>query len=212
MAPDKTEIITLRHGETEWNRKGIQQGHLDSPLTELGREQALLAGRFLKAEGAIRLYTSDLGRAVHTAEIIGAEVGLEPIIYPGLRERCLGLIQGMSIEEFSRKHPDECRLFLSSLPDYIPPDGESIRQRHERIINAIINIAEENAGDTIIVVMHGGGLDSLLRYTLDIPLESKRMFSLYNTSVARFTYGRDFKFLKSWGCTGHLARTALDDC
>ncbi|HOO71498.1 MAG TPA: histidine phosphatase family protein [Spirochaetota bacterium] len=211
MTADKTEIIALRHGETEWNRKGIQQGHLDSPLTEPGRQQALLAGRFLRAEGASRLYTSDLGRALRTAEIIGAEVGLQPLIVPGLRERCLGLIQGMSLEEFSRKHPDECRLFLSSLPDYVPPEGESIRQRHERIINAVMNIADENAGTTIIMVMHGGGLDSLLRHTLDIPLESKRMFSLYNTSVARFTFGREFKFLRSWGCTGHLSRTALDD-
>jgi len=65
---DRTEVIIVRHGQTEWNIKGIRQGNLDSRLTEKGMAQAKALAQRLAREHFTALYSSDLGRAVQTAE------------------------------------------------------------------------------------------------------------------------------------------------
>src|SRR5262245_29104209 len=105
---DRTQLIIVRHGQTQWNLKLIRQGHLDSGLTEKGIAQAKALGERLARESFTALYSSDLGRAVQTAQMIAAATGHEIITDPRLRERHLGIFQGLKGDELREKFPGEC--------------------------------------------------------------------------------------------------------
>jgi probable phosphoglycerate mutase len=212
MKNNCTEIIAIRHGETEWNRIGRQQGHLDSNLTRHGIRQAKLVARHLKNTYFDSIYCSDLGRAAQTAGIIAKRLKVKIIKESGLRERNLGIMQGLTVEEFKNMYPEEYNKYISDDPDYALPDGESVRQRHDRTINTLKEIVDKNRDKKIIAVMHGGNLDSLFRYVLGIPLNQKRNFSLLNSSLNTFVVEDNIWKLKSWGEISYLkGLTALDD-
>jgi probable phosphoglycerate mutase len=207
----RTILTIVRHGETEWNQAGKQQGHLDSPLTENGIKQAEAIAHAVRGGGHDLIIASDLGRAVATARIIEVQSGLPMSTDPGLRERHLGMLQGSTMAEFSQAHPKKFAKFTSGDPDFVIPEGESIRQRHERAVKAFENIVALHPGKRIIIVTHGGILESLLRHTLQIPLELKRSFSLVNGSLNTFSHEASW-MLENWGIIGHLqGLRALDD-
>src|SRR5215217_4614172 len=95
----RTQLIIVRHGQTEWNIRGIRQGFLDSPLTTKGLAQAKALGQRLGREKFTALYSSDLGRALQTAQEIANVTGHEIVTDARLRERHLGIFQGLNGEE-----------------------------------------------------------------------------------------------------------------
>ncbi len=207
-----TTLIVVRHGETEWNRDGLQQGQQNSDLTELGIQQAQAVADALEEYSFDAIYCSDLGRAVQTAEIIAEPHKLKLILDTRLRERHLGITQGLEYEQFKAKHPDVFRLSHSSDPDYVIPEGESIRQRTERAVACGNQIAQSHPGGRVLVVTHGGILDGLYRTTLGIPLTEPRRFSLYNAAINRFTIKNSAWQLNTWGDIHHLKDLdTLDD-
>ncbi len=144
----KCKIFAVRHGETEWNKIEKQQGHLNSNLTECGKLQAKVLGDGLCKNKFDSFYTSDLGRAIETSEIISNCIKKDFIPDLRLRERHLGTLQGLKKAEFKDKYPDEWMKFNSNDPDYVLPGGESIRQRYERAIHGIEDIALHNLNTT----------------------------------------------------------------
>ena len=113
----RTQFIIVRHGQTQWNYRGVRQGHLDSDLTERGIAQAKALAIRLAREHFTRLYSSDLGRALRTAQIIAASTGHEIVTDARLRERHLGIFQGLSGDEIKARYPEEYRLHRSVGPD-----------------------------------------------------------------------------------------------
>ena len=97
-------ILLVRHGESEWNSVGRWQGQADSPLSDLGRQQAKVASRAL---GQLDLVVcSDLQRAQVTAEIIASELGVGPVVIDaGLRERDAGEWSGLTRTEIHEQWP-----------------------------------------------------------------------------------------------------------
>ena len=158
MPAEPTILFSVRHGETEWNLVGRQQGHLDSPLTEAGVAQANALAEGLSTRGIEVMYSSDLGRAMRTAEIIAARLALPVRADERLRERHLGSMQGMTKAEFQRENPNEFAAFDSGDPDYQLPGGESARQRYERCVLCGAELASRHPGQRILVVVHGGVL------------------------------------------------------
>ena len=158
---DRTEVIIVRHGQTQWNIKGVRQGHLDSPLTEKGLAQAEALGERLAREKFTILYSSDLGRAVQTAQMISQATGHMIITDARLRERHLGIFQGLNAEEIKERYPEEYRLHRTLGPDYVIPGGESMHQQVARNVACLKEVAEKHAGETIAVVTHGGVLSGL---------------------------------------------------
>ena len=199
-----TELVVVRHGETEWNLVGRQQGHLDSPLTSLGRRQAAAIASRLAGEQFDALYSSDLGRAMHTAEYITQTTGLSLMPEPGLRERNLGVMQGLTYAEVEQQYPEVFGLFRSGDPDYVLPGGESSRQRYERHVRTVSGIVTRHIGGRVLLVAHGGVLASLFRHALHIDLGQPRRFKLYNASFNTFCV-RDGQWrLGTWGDIAHL--------
>ena len=212
MAESKaTELIVIRHGETEWNRAGKQQGQLDTNLSELGRAQAQALADALAGEHFDALYGSDLGRAMQTARAIAPRVNLEIAPDPRLRERHLGIMQGMTLAEFRREHPRGYACFCGDDPDYGLPDGESIRQRHDRSVACAEELAARHTGRRLLIVTHGGVLDSFLRRAVGLDLAAPRRFSLYNASVNTFNITDGQWRLGRWGDTHHLRQIGTKD-
>ena len=206
------QIYAIRHGETEWNSLGRQQGHLDSPLTPNGVRQAnLLAGGLLPKRIEI-LYSSDLGRALQTAEIIAKTLSLNVCTDSRLRERHLGILQGLTMQQFEELYPAEYELFSSNDPDYILPGGESARQCFERCVAYAEGLATENNGKNILIVGHGGVLKSFFHKTIGTSLRMPRRFSLFNGSINSFRVSNGHWMLDTWGEIAHLHNgQALDD-
>src|SRR5690348_10772063 len=96
-------LIAVRHGETEWNVAGREMGHLDSPLTERGRQQAEAVASRLAGLSLAALYSSDLGRAVATARCISRCCGQDVRVDVGLRERHMGVLQGLTSVEIAER-------------------------------------------------------------------------------------------------------------
>jgi probable phosphoglycerate mutase len=207
---ERTQVIIVRHGETEWNIANIRQGHLDSPLTEEGIAQAKALARRLMRERFSALYSSDLGRAVQTAQIIADATGHEIITDARLRERHLGIFQGLSSDEIKEKHPEEYKLHRSRGPDYVIPAGESVRQQVARNLAYLNEIAAKHLGETIVVITHGGVLSGLFRHTFSIPFEAPRRFEFTNAGLNVFLYEEGNWFLQTWGDLSHLANGGSD--
>lgn len=166
-----TTILLLRHGETTWNREGRMQGWAPTPLTDRGREQARRAGAAIADAYAVdRIVASDLRRTRETtAELLSA--GLEPTApEPAFdrrwRERSFGDLQGLTVEAVFEGHP-EYSLLHSGVAGAraTPPNGESLIDTHERVIDGWEElVAEGDPKETVLVVTHGGPLFLLLAY------------------------------------------------
>jgi len=125
-------ILLVRHGETAWNLVGRQQGHLDSPLTEAGIDQARAAGQSLRQlAGDIRslvIEASPLGRAQGTAHLIARELGLEATVVrtsPLLIEHKLGVWQGLTYAEIDERYPGARAAREAAKWTYLIEGGES---------------------------------------------------------------------------------------
>jgi probable phosphoglycerate mutase len=137
-----TELLLVRHGETDWNAEGRLQGHTDRPLNELGRRQAKELADRLAGEGADAIYTSDLARARATAEIIGDRLGLPVVVDADLREKNWGTWEGLTGDE---------RVLVEF-------EGESTEAHGDRVVAAVRRIAARHPGRRVVVVTHGGSL------------------------------------------------------
>ena len=197
-------LIAVRHGETEWNLQGREQGHLDSTLTERGAKQAHALARRLSSIHFHALYSSDLGRAVQTAEIIASVCGKQVQLDPGLRERHMGTFQGLTQEEMRRKYPKEQDEYERTGFFHTVAGGESATERLERSAKVFTNIAERHANQTVIGVTHGGFLMGFLEHVLGLPFGNGWRFKKQNASFNAFEYVNSTWSLQTWNDLSHL--------
>ena len=208
---DATYVMVVRHGETEWNTEGRRQGHLDSTLTAKGRAQAEALAQRFSPESCSAIYSSDLGRAFETARTIAEKTGHEVVSDERLRERNLGIFQGLDGEEIRARYPREYEEHRNGGADHAVPEGESFREQTRRNMVCLEELAKRHAGEVIMVVTHGGVLSALFRHTLDISLDAPRRFSFKNASVNTFKFQDGVWGLETWGDITHLQRVgALD--
>lgn len=146
----------IRHGESEWNARGLWQGHADPPLSPAGRAQALALVRSLAGEQIDRIESSDLRRARQTAEPLAVDRGLALRTDPLYRELDSGEWSGLTREQIGARGEQAFSLFLSGSPDAVAPGGESRRQLWQRVCRALEGLCRRRAGERVAVVTHGG--------------------------------------------------------
>ncbi len=137
-----TELLLVRHGETDWNRERRWQGHADPPLNEAGRAQAAELAAALAGERLDAIYASDLRRAYETAEILGARLGLPVTSDPDLREIDVGSWSGLTREQLAGREWD----------------GETQEAHRKRVLRAVRRVARLHPAGRVLVVTHGGSL------------------------------------------------------
>ena len=203
MTKPATEFVLVRHGETTWNADGRIQGHLDIPLNDVGHRQAAALGQRFRSETCDALYSSDLQRALVTANGIAAHHG--PVRTDlRLRERHRGVLQGLTRDEAMARHPSAWETFRRRQPDEPLEGGESLRAFFLRIHEFLREACERHAGKRVLVVTHGGVLDAAYRLATNRPLEAPRDFPILNAAVNTLSCDGQWQ-LKSWGDASHLA-------
>ncbi|AQG97695.1 phosphoglycerate mutase [Burkholderia sp. KK1] len=208
-----TQVLLIRHGETDWNAIKRIQGHIDIPLSAHGLLQAEQLGQRLAREGRIdAVYSSDLQRAQQTARPFADALGLDLRLSESLRERFYGAFQGHDSDEINDKFPAEYIEWQTRDPGFAPPgDGESQRVFYHRIVHAMEPIVAAHPDGRIAVVAHGGVLDCVYRFAKRLSLQEPRNWPLLNCSVNVVDYADGGAAVVSWGDIAHLSTDTDDD-
>ena len=181
-----TTLILVRHGQSVGNLQGLYCGQLDFPLSEKGFAQAELTGAYLKENYQIdAIYSSDLSRAMQTAEPTAKAFGLEIFPDRDLRETCVGVWEGQDADKVIRKYAEEYELWRTN-HDYAPKGGESYRQVQERVCRCLEKILFENDGKTVAVFTHCGTIYHLFTGLIPDAKTRRALFDsreIYNAAV-----------------------------
>ena len=187
---DTTRVLLIRHGQSRGNAERRFGGHSPTPLSELGHRQAEATARALSDKGVTAIYSSDLLRAVQTAEPLARATGLEITKTPALRERGVGLMEGLTFEEAAAAHPDEYAALLRRDFEHVLAGGESYRQLLDRAAAELDSAVERQRGGTVALFSHTGTICILalhLMGALDAPHLKPVWLSTSNCGVTRFS-------------------------
>ena len=166
-----TTLLLARHGETDWNRELRIQGSSDIELNELGRRQAQFLAHELTDVDLDAIYASDLSRALATAEAVAATHGLDVNVDARLRERSFGSWEGLTRED------------IALFPEGSRHDGESDDEVRDRVLAAVHEIAARHPGEQVLVVSHGGALNTLWHHALGVRVERWANCAVYKLAV-----------------------------
>lgn len=197
-------IYLVRHGETSWNAEQRILGATDVDLSESGARQAETLAEFLRDRPLRAVYSSDLRRAVRTAEALARPHGLGVRIHPGLREMNQGILEGLTFEELRERHPDFLETWKKDPSSARIPAGETLVQLQERAWATLRDLADAHAQETIAVVSHNLTIVAFLCRLLGLPLSRFRQLRQGYTGVNLIEYGRLGWAVHSLNVMAHL--------
>lgn len=206
-----TRVIAIRHGETAWNVDTRIQGHLDIPLNDTGRWQAERVAAALAHEPVAAIYASDLKRADETARAIARATGAEVISHTGLRERHFGVFEGRTFEDIASAWPDQSEQWRKRHPEWAPEGGESLLQLRARVGDTAHELAARHRGQQIVLVAHGGVLDTLYRIATGQEVQAPRTWQLGNAAINRLLWTPQGFTLVGWSDSRHLDHESRDE-
>ena len=163
-------LLLVRHGNTEFNSALKFQGHSDIKLSYTGYRQAERLRDRLAVEEIDTIYSSDLSRALATAEIISSRHKISIITCPELREINFGELEGLTFEEISQSHPEISQSWANLSHTLKFPGGESFEELNNRVMIFIDRLKEHDSGEKILIVAHGAPLRLLICQLLGIDL------------------------------------------
>jgi 2,3-bisphosphoglycerate-dependent phosphoglycerate mutase len=175
----------VRHGESTWNVAGLAQGHLDqAELTERGLRQASDTAWRFRDHSVCAIYASDLRRALQTAAAFVAVVGVPVFADARLRERSLGVLEGIPSAALS---PAVTGLEGGRVadPDARPAGGESVRDLYQRAASFCDDLAATVGDGDVVIVAHGGTVRVLEAYLHGIPADRMSWGPVENATVVR---------------------------
>lgn len=206
---DSTRIFLVRHGQSQGNAEGRFGGHTATPLSSRGRRQAEAAARVLASEKITVIYSSDLQRAVQTAEPLSHLTGLEVKRTTAFRERGVGVIEGLTFEEAAEQHPEHYAALIRRDFEHVILGGESYRQMLDRASEKLDHAIEEHRGGRVCVFSHTGTICILtlhLMGALDAPELRPVWVSTTNCGITRIELRDDgFVRVMTVNDTRHLA-------
>lgn len=202
-----TKLVLVRHGQTDWNVRGLLQGNAEVPLDETGRAQARALARATGGKRVDAVYSSPLSRAYETALAIAEARGLAVERRAELREIGVGIYTGLRPDRI----PAEIRTAWSANPDFPMPagvpeatgsaepayvegrrfEGESLNMVLERSWEALRALARQHCGKTVLAVTHGGVIQIALTQAGGLAVTRFRAFPVANASQTILEYRSD---------------------
>jgi 2,3-bisphosphoglycerate-dependent phosphoglycerate mutase len=178
-------ILLARHGETDDNIEPIRiQGRRDTPLNDTGRAQASELAERVAGEGVASLWSSQLSRARETAEIVGARLGLEPVIDSRLAEGDRGELEGRYWRDVAREDPELYAAWRRAGGTFRFPGGESLGEQMDRTLAALADVRA--AGPLpALVVAHGGSIRVVLSSEDPRGLDAFHEWDVPNVALVR---------------------------
>ena len=209
--PLSTHVLLIRHGQSEGNAERRFGGHTATPLSPRGRRQAHATAHALKDEELTAIYSSDLARAVETAEPLAKLTKLPINSTTAFRERSVGVMEGLTFEDAAQQHPEQYAALLRRDFEHVLTGGESYRQLLDRAWQKLDAIIAQNQGGKIAVFSHTGTICILalhLMGALDAPELKPVWIMSANCGVTRFEL-RDDGFVRvlNLNDTRHLSGT-----
>ncbi|WP_010248175.1 alpha-ribazole phosphatase [Acetivibrio cellulolyticus] len=179
------ELILVRHGETDSNKRQTYLGWTDAELNENGVQQVQFLRDRLKGTKIDGIYSSPLKRAMQTAKIINEDYKLDIKCSQGLKERNFGIWDDLTYKELTEQYPTEYSEWVSDWVKYRIKDGESAEDAYDRAA-AFIDELLKNGGDGVfLIVTHLGVIRFILAYLLNMGIGSSWRFRVDNASITR---------------------------
>ncbi len=180
------EVWFLRHGVTAHNQEGIWQGQRDVPLAPEGRAQARRLAARLERLGLTwtALYSSDLERALETAQIVAGRLGLAVRRDRRLREVCVGELSGLSRVQVQERYADYVARSREDPWSTRFPGGETLAELYDRIWSFLGGLDEGRH----LVVSHGGAIRAAVLGVLEMKNAAPWRIRLENTSITRLHF------------------------
>ena len=189
-----THVLLIRHGQSEGNAERRFGGHTATPLSPRGRKQALATAQALKDDALTAIYSSDLARAVETAQPLSTLTRLPINATEAFRERSVGVMEGLTFEDAAQRHPDEYAALLRRDFEHVLSGGESYRQLLDRASSKLDEVIEQHQGGRIAVFSHTGTICIMalhLMGALDAPELKPVWISSGNCGITRFELRSD---------------------
>lgn len=161
-------LVLIRHGEPEREAEGRCYGRLDIGLSDAGRKQIQDKLKLIRNFKAVALYASPLKRAMESAAIAGASLGLQPTVAPDLQEINFGCFEGLTYSEIEKLYPEEFRVWMERPAEIKFPQGESFAEVKARVLRFKEFLFETHAGEAVVLVSHGGANRIILAEALGV--------------------------------------------
>ncbi|WJY13537.1 histidine phosphatase family protein [Pectobacteriaceae bacterium CE90] len=200
------KVILVRHAETEWNLRGIIQGHSDSAVTHRGlRETSALLTTLEKSAYPIEsVYASPIGRAWQMGRRLAESFRCPLMAEPALKEQALGCFEGMTSEHVIQHNPDEANALFVLDAEYCPPGGESLAQASQRVIHFLNNLQVKTLHQTICIVSHGHVIQGVLAILKEGAIDNFPRYAQPNASYSVFNLIDGKCIALKWGIATHL--------
>ncbi|WP_297432141.1 histidine phosphatase family protein [uncultured Cetobacterium sp.] len=200
-------IYFVRHGETVWNTLKIFQGRSNSPLTEVGVEQAKKLSQYLNNIDFKKVYSSPQDRALQTTKLLLGDKNMEITTIDEFQEINMGKVEGIPREEFEKNYPIEYHNFWNNAMEYNPSayNGESYEEILDRVKLGLERLVKENNNGNILVISHGVTLKAIFNIINEKGIdEFSKQPVPENTSTTIVEYDSNrFKIIK-FSDTEHL--------
>jgi len=201
----------VRHGITESNNARQFAGHTDVELNATGHKQAERLRDRLADNKIDAIYSSDLKRALVTAEIISAGHKLDIVTCPELREINYGDIEGLTFEKINRLYPEVAESLTNFRPQLSFPGGESFEEFTERACKFLDRLKRHTPSQTILIVSHGGLLRVLVCHLTGVKLTHWRLLHFDNASLSIVETHSQTATINLLNDTSHLKGIAQGD-
>ena len=189
-----THVVIIRHGQSRGNAEGRFGGHTDTPLSARGLRQAEATAKALATEKFSAIYSSDLPRAIQTANVLARMVKVPLETTDALRERSVGVMEGLTFEEAAEQHPEQYQALLRRDFEHVILGGESYRQTLDRASKQLDEAIATHQGGRIALFAHTGTICILILHlmgALDAPDLKPVWITTANCGISRFELRED---------------------
>lgn len=199
-----TTVLLIRHPESAWNRKGIYQGQIDTPLSPLGRAQAELVAARLSCDHLTGIVCSPLRRARALAQAIARYHHLTPQPDERLTEISHGTWEGMARHEVENHFPEMYQTWLDRPHDVTFPNGESLHDVHRRCLEPIVELLARPGDETWVVVTHDTVARLAIAAAQEEPVAGFSSVSLENAAITTLVGPTLVGSVRHMNDVGHL--------
>ena len=177
------KLILVRHALTVDNQKSRLSGHIDSSISEEGKEQIDKITNYLKDFDIDKIYTTTSSRTKDTVKKLSELKSIEIIEKESLKEISFGDFDGLTFDEIKDKYPKEFQDMIEKGYEYKYPNGESLIDSYNRVCIELDNIISNNDDRTILICSHGGTIRNIITYLIAKSYKYHWIFKIDNGSV-----------------------------
>ena len=177
------KLILVRHALTVDNQKSRLSGHIDSSISEEGKEQIDKITNYLKDFDIDKIYTTTSSRTKDTVKKLSELKSIEIIEKESLKEISFGDFEGLTFDEIKDKYPKEFQDMIEKGYEYKYPNGESLIDSYNRVCIELDNIISNHDDRTILICSHGGTIRNIITYLISNSYKYHWNFKIDNGSV-----------------------------